>query len=316
MDHLRQGKEAPKQEAPQTQSGGKWAGRASRIEADPKRVRRYDLYLRSDWSSDVWCLVIGLAMGALCVWLFGLGEWWQMTLGVIAGLVSLLMFWIGAAELWHLFGGERYRMYGESLLVGGVVVNENPLQVAALTNVGEPGRRFYRYFSGGDRMSKKEYDRIMATAQEKWTEVWQEYITTWPDSLTEEAEKIREGYWAQVHGRFRRVEGKWACMLHTVGSGDWSYKKGDRLPCASAYDDMDEKRQMWTEVKLMPLVWGTGDRKELDRCLEEVSPFEWELLEEVAPLVAEREPGKLYLLHWMPEGSPYKYGFEPAGSVK
>lgn len=316
MDHLRQGKEAPGQEAPQTQPNGKWAARASHIQADPKRVRRYDLYLRSDWSVDVSLLVIGFGMGVWCVWLFGVGGWWRIMLGVVAGLVSLLVLWIGTEELWHFFGGERYRMYGDSLLVGAVVVSENPLKVVALANVGAPGRKFYRYFNGRNRLSKKGYDALMAAAEQKWAEVWQKHITTWPDSLTDEAEQIRENYWKKVHDRFRKVEGRWACMLHTVGSGDWSYKTGDRLPCASAYDSLDEKRQLWKEVKLMPLVWGTDDRAQLDRCLEQVSPFEWELLKEVAPLVAEREPGKLYLLHWMPEGSQYKYGFEPAGSVK
>ena len=247
MEHLQLRIEAPKQEAPEMQPDGKWAERSSHITADPQRVRRYDLYLRSDWHVEVTCLVIGVMMGALCVWLFGQGAWWGTVLGVISGLVSLMGFWVGTTELWYLFGGERCRMYGEALVAGAVVVSENPLKIAVLVNVGAPGRRFCRYFNGSDRMPGKEYKQVMAVADEKWTEVWREYIAKWPGSLKDEAEKIREDYWKKVHDRFRKVEGKWACMLYTVGCGDWSYKKGDRMPCAAEYDDLDEKRQIWKE---------------------------------------------------------------------
>ncbi len=316
-NHTGQSMEEPVQEAPATQPGGKWAERASGIKADPKRVRKYDLYLWSDWGSDVAALVMGAGLGVLAGWLFGLEGWWWTVPGVVVSAAALLGLFVGVAELWQLFGGERYRMYGKSLLVGAVVVNENPLTVVALTNVGAPGRRFVRFFDGDNQISRKEYEEVMALAEQKWTQTWeQKYMMAWQMYLTGEAEKIWRGFWGNVHGRFRRVEGKWACMLYTVGSGDWSYKRGDRIPCASAYDELDEKRLMWREVKLLPLVWGTNDGAELERCVDAVPQFEWDLLREVAPLMEEREMGKLYLLHWMPEDAQDKYGFEPAGTVK
>lgn len=317
MEYLGEKKAAEPLKTPWIHESGKKAERTAGIVADRKRVLKYDLYLRSDWSVNVFLLAMGVGMGVLSVWLLGKPAWWWDVLGVITALVALFLACVGLMELWDLFGGGRCRAYGEGLLIGGVVVRENPLTVAALTSVGEPGTIFVRYFDGARKITRQEYEEAIRKKEEVWYEEWQQqYMTAWTMYRPEAAERIWREFWDPVYDRFRRLEGKWGCMLRTVGQGDWSYKVGDRIPCSSLYDDLNEKRRMWTEVHVLPLVWGTRNREDLERCIEAVPQAEWELLEEIAPLLAQRKEETLYLLHWVPEGGRLKYGFEAAGTVK
>lgn len=284
---------------------GSTATRAAHIRVDRKRIRKYDRAMRQDVKNAWQQLTLGLAMAAAAVGLFWLQTWWGITLGVLAGLTAIAICWLKVMDLRYLYGKGRAEMYGDSLLIGAVVVREEPLTVLALTDVNtSDDLEYYRYFDGEKEISQKKYMDVLMEAWEIWNDEWEDI---YQDAETaEQADEIRDSYWIPVEERLRKVKvdsaGRWACMLHVVGDGDWSYKLGDRMPCSSGYGEEDEKLGVWTSMQVIPLVWGTRNEEDLKRCLEAIPDFEWKLLEKLAPKAEELKEEVMYLVRRLPDG--------------
>ncbi|MCC8063332.1 MAG: DUF3239 domain-containing protein, partial [Rikenellaceae bacterium] len=249
-------------------------------------------------------------------WLTGLLWLSVIRLGVLAVGAAALMIWLGLSNLKYVYGRGRAKMYHNSLLIGAVVVREDPLTVLALTDVNTSDELdYFRYFDGEQEISSEDFSRAMATAWSDWEEQWEQiYLDLLNDDEEEEevseAQEIWDNYWDPVYGRFRREKndsaGRWACMLYPVGSGDWQYAVGDRMPCSSGYGD--DSGEIWTSMQVIPLVWGTKNREDLKRCVEAIPDFEWELLDKLAPMAEQMQEKKLYLVRRLPQG---RIGFEP-----
>ncbi len=188
--------------------------------------------------------------------------------------------------------------------------------MAVLIDLDAESRKVYRYFDPeGNEITGEAYDEAMAQAEEAWENEWEE---RYDNASEEEAERMYDAFWEDPARRFTREEDEaatdaatpWGCKLCIVGEGDWSYKRGDRMPCSSAFGYVDSARGIWTSVNAIPLVWGTNDRGDLQACVEAVSDFEWKLLEELAPEVDELQVDELYMIHRQPDGGPRKFSFE------
>ena len=288
-------------------SNGSTAMRAAHIPVDRKRIRRYDPlgHCGNDWA----LLAGGIGGAALGVWLTSLLTWWGITLGVLAVGAAALMVWLGISNLKYVYGRGRAEMYHNSLLIGAVVVREDPLTVLALTDVNTSDElEYFRYFDGEREISKEEYLEQMKGAWGIWNDEWDDI---YQDADTAEtAKEIWDNYWDPVYGRLRMVEddsaGRWACMLCSIGSGDWQYAVGDRMPCSSGFGD--DSGEIWTSMQVIPLVWGTKNQEDLKRCVEAIPDFEWGLLDKLAPMAEQMQEKKLYLVRRLPQG---RIGFEP-----
>lgn len=297
------------------------ASRAPHIGIDKRRVRKFDSRRKKMIRMAGWIVFATLALVGLGVWLILLLKWWTVALGVAA----LAAAWLPGQLLIYPFRAlrARYELYWDSSLIGAVVVRENPLMVAGLFNVDcrSEDTAVYWYFDRGEEISKEAFEEAMGGAWEEWEESWEEqYDEAWgQEDGDAKAERIWNEFWGPVHERFTRKENEeatnlatpWGCMLCEVGEGDWSYKKGDRMPCSSAFGNPDDERGIWTSTEVIPLVWGTKNGEDLDACKAAVSDFEWNLLAGIAPLTEKLEAGELYLIRRMPEGAKTPFEFEP-----
>lgn len=313
----------PRPGDPSTLPNGSTATRAAHIPIDRKRVYQYDRNLRQDRNQTLRLLALGLGMAAAATGLIWLLTWWGITLGVLVGAAAVAILWYQVAYLHYLYGGGRVGMYSRSLLIGAVVVREEPLTVLALSDIDSSDQEYYRYFDGEREISAEEYGAAWDRADQEWEEKWEDVFLKLGEDSPEaeepwkspEAEELWESFWGPVRERYRKVKdpmaGEWACMLQVVGSGDWSYRKGDRIPCSSGYGDIDDRREIWTTMEVLPLVWGTRNREDLERCIEAVPAYMWRLLELVAPEAEGLETGQLYRIHPQPEGAEARFRFEP-----
>lgn len=294
---------------------GSSATRAAHIRVDRKRIRKYDLGMHQDTKNAFQQLALGLGLAAVAAALIWLQTWWGITLGVLASLTAIAICWLKIMDLCYLYGKGRAEMYGDSLLIGAVVVREEPLTVLALTDINtSDDLEYYRYFDGEKEISKEKYMDVLMEAWEIWNDEWEDI---YQDAETaEKADEIRNNYWIPIYERLRKVKvdsaGRWACMLHVVGDGDWSYKPGDRMPCSSGYGEEDEQLGIWTSMQVIPLVWGTRNEEDLKRCLEAIPDFEWELLEKLVPKAEEMKKEELYLVNCLSDG---KVEIEPVSQM-
>ncbi len=287
----------------QTDKDGKYASRAAHIAIDKKRIRRYDLRRKHMLQILARLVLLTVIFAAVALWLIWMLKWWTILLGAL----SLGGAWFCGQMIIYPVRGLRalYELYHDSSLIGSVVVGENPLTVAALINLDckEGDSCCYRYYDGyGNEISYDDYYEGSERAWQEWEEKW---IDLYEEADSPEADKIWDDFWNRPENDFRNEEDEdatnlnttYGCMICRVGDGDWSYKAGDRLPCSSAYGDYDSERGIWTEVNVIPLVWGTRNAGDLKACVDAVSDYEWHLLEEIAPHAKELEPGQLFAIN-------------------
>ncbi len=299
------------------------ASRAAHIKIDKKRIRKYDRRRKEIIGMIQKALLWGLLFLALGVWLILLLRWWTITLGVL----SLAIAWFWLYDIGQPIHALRslYELYWDSTLLGSVVVRTDPLTVAGLVNLetGTDKRTVYRYFDGqGNEISQELYAEKTGQAQAEWDRTLDaEWDRLYEEGKEEEADALWEDFWSQPQHTFSREEDEEAtaraeirgCRLRVVGDGDWNYKLGDRIPCSSAYGPKDPELGIWTYVDIFPLIWATNNPHDLRACNEAVSEFEWEMLDDIAPLIQgpEFSTGEMYRIFREPEGAPTKYRLEP-----
>lgn len=280
---------------------GKYANRAAHIAIDKKRIRKYDLRRKRMIHLLIRLTSLTVAFAAVALWLILMLKWWTILLGV----VSLCGAWFCGQMIIYPIRGLKalYELYHDSSLIGSVVISENPLTVAALINLDCKGVEAYRYYDGhGNEISSEEYDKECERAQQEWDEKWADL---YEEADYPEDEKIWESFWNRPENNFHEEEDEdatnlitpFGCRICRVGDGDWSYKVGDRLPCSSAYGDSDPERGIWTEVDVIPLVWGSKNSEDLKACVNAISDYEWRLLEEMAPHAKNLEQGQLFVVN-------------------
>ncbi len=294
---------------------GTRAERAAHIRVERKRIWKYDRALRHDAKNAFLLLAVGVGLAAAAAALIWCLTWWGIVSGVLVGAAAGALLWFKIGELRYLLGSGRAEMYDDSLLIGAVVVREEPLTVLALTDIGTSHEMEYRrYFDGEKEISKKEYMDALREAEKIWDAEWEDmYLKA---ETPERADELYDSYWIPIKKRLYREDkdavGRWACKLHVVGSGDWSYKKGDRMPCSSGYGAEDEEQRIWTMMEVIPLVWGTRNEEDLKRCMEAIPAFEWELLDKLAPKAEEMDEDELYFVYNRPNGTVEIESFDEA----
>ena len=292
-----------------------YATRAPHIPVDKKRIRKYDLRRKEMLHLLLWPSIAAVVLAGTAAWLILLLKWWS----VLLALFLLGGVWLAIQLLAYPIKGLKnlYDLYFDSSLLGAVIVRENPLTAAALINLDAANREVYRYFDPeGNEISEEAYDNAMGLIQNEWEENWEEKYEA---ASAPDDERIYEEFWNRPEHRFSKKEDEaatnlatpWGCKLCVIGRGDWNYKKGDRIPCSSAFGDTDDNRGIWTAVNAIPLVWGTNDQANLKRCIEAISDFEWNLLEEVAPETDGLQIDELYMIHRQPDEGACKFSFEP-----
>lgn len=289
--------------------------RAAHIAIDKKRRRKYDPVYR-DLRKLLTIRVRGMnTCIACCVWLIWLGRWWTFALAGVVGVMALTSLVRVRALV------RTLRVMGDcfwnSPLVGAVVVRREPLTALGLVRLGEleTNRRWVSvYFDGrGQRISQEEYDEGRRRADEEWERVWK---AKYDEAAYPEDERIWTDFWEDPRHVFeeRREEAVdrktvWGCQTVVVGDGDWERysQRGNRIPCSSMYAERDEETGIWQEAVLLPLMWGTDNRRNLSECVDAISLAEWRMLEELAPLAEEMEADELYRIEREPEGTSVRF---------